>query len=82
MRSQMLYQYGDYLKEQMQKEAEDEAEYDAIRKKAEMRIWDERDAQLKARHDAREALMKEVSWWGTTVRGRKLRIKNNLLFYP
>lgn len=59
----MLYQYSEYLKEQMQKEAEDEAEYDAIRKKAEMRIWDERDAQLKARNDAREALMKEVGWW-------------------
>ena len=56
----MLRQYNDYLKEQMKKEAEDEAEYDAIRQKAEARIWDERDAQLKAQRDAREALMKQV----------------------
>lgn len=78
----MLYQYGEYLKEQMQKETEGEAEYDAVRKKAEMRIWDERDAQLKARHDAREALMKEVGWWDTTVRGGRLRTKFILLYYP
>ncbi|CAM9314162.1 unnamed protein product [Ascophyllum nodosum] len=56
----VLRQYNDYLKEQMKKEAEDEAEYDAIRQKAEARIWDERDAQLKAQRDAREALMKQV----------------------
>lgn len=78
----MLYQYGEYLKEQMQKETEGEAEYDAVRKKAEMRIWDERDAQLKARHYAREALMKEVGWWDTTVRGGRLRTKFILLYYP
>ncbi|CAN0274110.1 unnamed protein product, partial [Hapterophycus canaliculatus] len=44
----------------MVKEAEDEAQYDDVRKKAESRIWDQRDAQLKAQHDAREALMKQV----------------------
>lgn len=45
----------------MVKEAEDEAQYDEIRQKAEGRIWDQRDAQLKAQRDAREALMQQVS---------------------
>lgn len=45
----------------MVKEAEDEAQYDEIRQKAEARIWDQRDAQLKAQHDAREALMQQAS---------------------
>ena len=45
----------------MIKEAEDEAQYDAIRQKAEGRIWDQRDAQLKAQRDARDALMQQVS---------------------
>lgn len=57
----MLRQYNEYLKEQMVKEAEDEAQYDDIRKQAEGRIWDQRDAQLKAQRDARAALMKQVS---------------------
>eukprot|EP00752_Nemacystus_decipiens_P010861 g9656.t1 len=56
----VLRQYNEYLKEQMVKEAQDEAQYDAIRQKAEGRIWDQRDAQLKAQHDAREALMQQV----------------------
>lgn len=58
---QVLRQYNEYLKEQMVKEAQDEAQYDEIRQKAEGRIWDQRDAQLKAQHDAREALMQQVS---------------------
>lgn len=47
----------------MQKEAQDEAVYDEIRLRAEARIWDQRDAQLKAQRDAREALMKQVRLW-------------------
>lgn len=43
------------------KEAEDEAQYDEIRQKAEGRIWDQRDAQLKAQRDARDTLMQQVS---------------------
>lgn len=58
---QVLRQYNEYLKEQMVKEAQDEAQYDEIRQKAEGRIWDQRDAQLKAQNDAREALMQQVS---------------------
>lgn len=57
---QVLRQYNDYLKEQMLKEAQDEAQYDEIRQKAEARIWDQRDAQLKAQRDARETLMQQV----------------------
>lgn len=57
----MLRQYNEYLKEQMVKEAEDEAQYDEIRQKAEGRIWDQRDAQLKAQRDARDTLMQQVS---------------------
>lgn len=57
---QVLRQYNDYLKEQMVKEAENEAQYDEIRQKAEARIWDQRDAQLKAQRDARESLMHQV----------------------
>lgn len=45
----------------MVKEAEDEAQYDEIRQKAEGRIWDQRDAQLKAQRDARDTLMQQVS---------------------
>eukprot|EP00903_Cladosiphon_okamuranus_P014745 g13663.t1 len=56
----VLRQYNEYLKEQMVKEAQDEAQYDEIRQKAEARIWDQRDAQLKAQRDAREALMQQV----------------------
>ncbi|CAN0374340.1 unnamed protein product, partial [Ectocarpus fasciculatus] len=56
----VLRQYNEYLKEQMAKEAADEAQYDEIRQEAETRIWDQRDAQLKAQNDAREALMKQV----------------------
>lgn len=59
----MLRQYNEYLKEQMLKEAQDEAQYDEIRQKAEARIWDQRDAQLKAQHDARATLMQQV-WVG------------------
>ena len=43
------------------KEAQDEAQYDEIRQKAEAHIWDQRDAQLKAQHNAREALMQQAS---------------------
>ncbi|CAM9574734.1 unnamed protein product [Pylaiella littoralis] len=56
----VLRQYNEYLKEQMLKEAQDEAQYDEIRQKAEARIWDQRDAQLKAQHDARTTLMQQV----------------------
>eukprot|EP00904_Undaria_pinnatifida_P013443 jgi/Undpi1/9229/HiC_scaffold_26.g11687.m1 len=56
----VLRQYNEYLKEQMVKEAEDEAQYDEIRQKAEGRIWDQRDAQLKAQRDARDTLMQQV----------------------
>lgn len=56
----MLRQYAEYLKEQTIKEAQDEAQYDKIRQQAEARIWDKRDAQLKAQREARESLMQEV----------------------
>ncbi|CAM9443399.1 unnamed protein product [Ectocarpus sp. 12 AP-2014] len=65
----VLRQYNEYLKEQMAKEAADEAQYDEIRQEAETRIWDQRDAQLKAQNDAREALMKQVH------RGRQEQIR-------
>lgn len=60
LRDQVLKQYHEYLQEQMVKEAEDEAYCNGVRKEAEARIWDQREAQLKAQQDARERLMQQV----------------------
>lgn len=49
-----------YLEEQMQKEAEDTAFVDEVRRREEERVWKARDDALKAREDARNYLMQQV----------------------
>lgn len=56
-----MRQYHEYLKQQMKQEAEDEAQCNEIRKEAEARIWEQREAKLKAQRDARERLMQQVA---------------------
>jgi cilia- and flagella-associated protein 53 len=53
-------QYTQYLHEQMVKEAEDAGRHDAVRLAAENRVWDARDAEYKARADARARLQAAV----------------------
>lgn len=53
-------QYKKYLEEQMIKEAEDTFFADEVRKREEDRVFNEREAALKAREDARNYLMKLV----------------------
>lgn len=75
----VLRQYSEYLHEQMAKEAKDEAQYDEIRRQAETRIWDQRDAQLKAQHDARESLKQQVHLGRQEqIRLKKLREQDQL----
>mmetsp|Transcript_78098 Transcript_78098/g.156286 ORF Transcript_78098/g.156286 Transcript_78098/m.156286 type:complete len:481 (+) Transcript_78098:47-1489(+) len=61
--------YQDYLELQMVKEAEDFAEVDAVRKKAEDQIFAKREQEQQDRLDARNAL------WRNTDRGRQEQIR-------
>lgn len=52
--------YKKYLEEQMIKEAQDDAEVDAIRRAEEEKVWKARDDALEARRVARMRLMELV----------------------
>ncbi|CAM9184503.1 unnamed protein product [Heterosigma akashiwo] len=53
----VMREYHAYLQEQMVKEAEDESAIEAHRLREENRIWDQREADLRAQADARARLM-------------------------
>jgi len=56
----VMREYHAYLQEQMVKEAEDESAIEAHRLREENRIWDQREADLRAQADARARLMGQV----------------------
>uniref|UniRef100_A0A7S1XRQ7 Cilia- and flagella-associated protein 53 n=1 Tax=Phaeomonas parva TaxID=124430 RepID=A0A7S1XRQ7_9STRA len=53
-------EYTEHLKELMIKEAQDDSEVDAIREREENRVWEKRDAELRAQTEARRRLMEIV----------------------
>lgn len=63
-----------YLEEQMQREAEDNQWVDEVRKKEEEKVWKARDDVLKAREDARNYLMQQV----TAGRQEQIRFKQEM----
>mmetsp|Transcript_5712 Transcript_5712/g.7878 ORF Transcript_5712/g.7878 Transcript_5712/m.7878 type:complete len:487 (+) Transcript_5712:109-1569(+) len=68
----VMKEYHEYLKEQMVKEAEDTAMVDAIRLQEENRIWDQREADLRAQDEARQYLMQQVDM------GRQEQIRHKM----